>query len=531
MQYLDGIVNVKQGLMKPTYIADGLEEILSNTYGYPIFQEQVMQIFNKVADFTMGEADIIRKAMGKKKLAVLTDPKTNYKGKFIEGLIKHGASDEAAEGFWEELLDFASYAFNLSHAAAYGTLSYITAWLKYHYPAEYMSSVLAYTTYKKLPKLVNNCRTMGITMLPPNINESLNSFVAKDNKIIFGFSDIKGVGNSGVNIIKEREEHGNFVSVKNYVTRMVPLGYDKKVTESLIKAGAFDDFCDGNRATLLDSIEDLADKTKKLFDKKESLKERQEVLSELQKNGSSASEIKKAERAVASAEKAVTRWQEAYDSHSFITVKEDLELKLNAEKELLGFYFSGNPLSVYSQSINKIPNRYDIVNLDDMVENTKVTVCGLVKNYEEKQRKSDGQKFCFFTLLDESGEIQAKCFTNAFAMIGEAIKEDAAITVTGKLKRDSFNLQQDDDVKFFLNVEAVKPLQRNEAECSIIISGENPMDFIEWKQKLKEYESPVGYEAFWADELDGRLRSFHYLVSKDILKAEIPGLFIRMRKK
>lgn len=533
MQYIPDIINVKHGKQKPHYIADGLEEILKPTYGYPIYQEQVMQIFNKIGGFSLGESDIIRRAMSKKKLAVLTDPKTNYQGKFIDGLLAHGATQQEADDFWNQLLDFANYAFNKSHAAAYATVSYMTAWLKYHYPAEYMSSVMSRTTFEKLPQLVGNCRKMGLAIAQPDINASMDGFTNQDDTILYGLGNIKGIGNSGTFIIQEREERGPFISIRDFVTRMLSgpysSGYNRGMMENLIKAGAFDAFCDGNRASLLNSIDEFTSITKKMLDKTSVYEERAAVLEDLRSKGTAKADIDKAERSLASAKKSLDTATTIYTQHNFLLCHEDMSEKLAAEFDLLGVYISGNPFDAYSDEAAKIRKRVTISDAMLRRGRDKFTVCGIVKSLELRQRKSDSATFATFSFFDETGEMEAKCFTKAYAAIGDLIQEGAALKVTCRVSTDKRTDENGDEVEMgvYLNFDDAEAMKRNANE-QILAVGRTVVDWQENLDEILKYQSVNGYELIFSDAIDLCTRKTGLFVSKNILNAQLPGLTMKL---
>ncbi len=278
MQYLPEIKAVKSGEKKAEYIFPKLSEVLSSTYGKPVYQEQIQAIFHRFAGCSLGEADIVRRAMSKKKIDILTDPKTNYKGRFIDGMIANGSTAENAEKFWIELLEFANYAFNKSHAAAYAYLAYQTAWLKYHYPAEYLASVLKYAKIERYPMLINEAHNFNIAVLPPSIRYSEEEFTAVKGMINFGIGNIKGIGNSGGIIIEERNKYP-FSSFKDFLKR-VP--FKQNQLEALIDAGVFDEF-NKNRLALNSGSETVCDIIKHINQKKTQLtshlkaKEKEEI--------------------------------------------------------------------------------------------------------------------------------------------------------------------------------------------------------------------------------------------------------------
>ena len=235
LQYIDEVCNVKAGKERPHYIIPEMETILGETYGKPIYQEQIMQIFNKFAGFTLSESDTIRRYMSKKK----TEKFMAYHDKFIDGLVENGANKNEAENFWSELVDFSKYCFNKSHAAAYAVTAYYTAWLKCKYPKEYLTSVLNDTDFNKISTIIDDVRYYGIKVLPPDVNTSGMIFTPNPSepKILYGLSNIKGVAGGAKSVIAEREENGPFKNLEDFVTRT---GVPKDTLEALIQSGACD---------------------------------------------------------------------------------------------------------------------------------------------------------------------------------------------------------------------------------------------------------------------------------------------------
>ena len=224
-----------------------MEEILKETYGITVYQEQVMLLSQKLAGFSKGDADMLRKAMGKKKRDVLDKMKTQ----FIEGATKNHHPEKILEKIWTDWESFAQYAFNKSHSTCYAFVAYQTAYLKAHYPSEYMAAVLNHAgAIEKITFFMEECKSMGLTVLGPDINESQKGFaVNKKGEIRFGFSGMKGVGEAAIeNIIEEREKHGVFTSIFDMIKRVNQRTVNKKSLESLAYAGAFDCFKDFHRA-------------------------------------------------------------------------------------------------------------------------------------------------------------------------------------------------------------------------------------------------------------------------------------------
>jgi DNA polymerase-3 subunit alpha len=220
-------------------LAEPLKEILGETYGLIVYQEQVMAIAQKLAGYTLGQADLLRRAMGKKKKEILDK---EYAG-FAQGMKDHGYSEHAVKTLWDILLPFSDYAFNRAHSAAYGVVSYWTAYLKANYPAEYMAAVLTSVRDDKDKAAVYlaECRRMGITVLPPDVNESVRGFAPVATDIRFGFGGIRNVGVNVIDaIVKARKEKGNFTDFSDFLRKVDAVVCNKKVIESLCKAGAFD---------------------------------------------------------------------------------------------------------------------------------------------------------------------------------------------------------------------------------------------------------------------------------------------------
>lgn len=534
MQYIPEIIKVKQGQKTPAYIADGLEDIMSLTYGSPIYQEQVMSIFNKIAGFSLGESDIIRRAMSKKKLAVLTDPQTDYHGKFVHGLIANHAAKENAEAYWEQLLDFASYAFNKSHAAAYAHVSYYTAWLKYHYPAEYMSSVMSASDFKKLPQYINNCRKMGLTIEKPDINRSMDGFSNVERTILYGFGNVKGVGNSGRAIEAERHDHGQFVSVQDFITRMLQYqsdSYKKTTIENLVKTGAFDAFCAGNRTSILDGIEPYSAAVRKVLSKTRAYEEAVSNYDALAENTSEA-ETKKAERKVSSTKKSLDTARQLLAEQTFLYVEEDNSKKLEAEYELLGFYISGNPFDNYTESASAVKGRQDIADALDLNSGSKVTICGIAKELKMFQRKSDGRPFCSFDFYDSSSEIEVKCFTGAYERFGSLIHDGSALTISGRVHTDE-NVMDDGTIAEFgryVTVDNVGVLARNSDEF-ILATGALISDWVDSYQEIKRFADPTGYKLVFCASMEQTFREAEFRVKKSILDHPFKNLLVSVAKK
>lgn len=506
MQYIEAITEVKHGRRQPEYIANGLEEILSPTYGYPIFQEQVMQIFNKIAGFSLGESDIIRRAMAKKKLYILTDEKTDYYGKFIRGLIANGATPAAAEKFWNELLDFANYAFNKSHSAAYADIAYKTAWLKYHYPAEYMAAVMSQSSYDDLPHFLEDCHTMGVRVLPPDINRSGIDFTADNGSILFGLNNIKGMGSSG-NIIVEERKNGPFVSMKDAILRLKNL--KKSAYDVLIRVGAFDAFCAGNRASLLNGIDEFIDTVKKLREKEAKLTLLTEEFEAYSGTADSNKDKKRVLRSIETCKKSITKLQSVLSTSTFSPIEDNIDTKLADELELLGFYVSGNPIDKYKDCIDQLRG---ITQLADIVGEGSFTICGIVKSIVKRNRKKDGAEFAVLTVFDKSKTVEIACWCEEWTALKESIEENKAYSMNIRTKLTEYNGEK--ELKFSLKKARSLIIVK---KTILVMHGTSIVDWIDNEEKIAKYKDDSGCELRFQDSSTGELRKAAYRVSEDIL--------------
>lgn len=532
LQYLEGITDVKKGRKKPSYITPALAPILDKTYGYPIYQEQIMTIFNKVAGFTLGQADEVRRAMGKKHIEILTDPKTNFKGKFIQGLVQAGASEESAEEFWTQLLDFASYAFNKSHAAAYAFVAYYTAWLKLYYPVEYMRAVLNYTRLDKLPAMINECKQMGITILPPDINKSGEGFEIVDGSIIFGLSNIKGVANGAAAIIQERQK-GPFLDFKDFVKRC-PV--DKGSVEALIYAGAMDSWAP-KRVPMVDAFAVMSDDYRKWQDKLQDIAEYEEkLLSQIRKHDPSIQELPGdlteliAEKVVKKGDVsryllAVSKKQSLYEKFrdDLIPMEnfESNEFRLDKEKELLGMYVSGHPLMEYDRydAIRSCP----ICDVEASQKETR-TLCGRIEDLRFSRRKADDKTMAFFKLTDETGSIDACVFTKAFEEYEELIYPGAYVACKGQVGEEKeWGNEEDDEAEIVKKLYVSEIRKLNKKKKTVLLSL--PLYAEDWMEGVRDVVKAnyIGndYCLKILSVITGDIKDVSFAVRKEILDAKI----------
>lgn len=404
MQFIDSFIKRKHGEERITYLDDGMENALVSTYGILVYQEQFMQISKEWCGFTGGQADTLRKAVGKKKIDLMRKVKVD----FVEGAMKtSGAQREVAEKFWEQLEEFANYCFNKSHAACYGLIAYWTAYLKAHYPDAFMAALMTSDEddIERLAIEISECQHMGMTVLPPDINESYVEFavVKGEKKIRFGMAAVKGVGVGAVEAILQAREDGQFQSVEDFAARVSTYKVNRKAWESLIKAGAFDKF--GDRSDLLFSLDTILSYASKL--QKERLSGQADLFGGLSE-------------AVAMPP---VKIEAAPTKHS------DKE-RLMWERELLGLYLSAHPLDKYDAYFEE--KTIPLVSLKPEHDRKAVQVGGVISAVRTIVTKS-GSKMAFVKLEDKSGEIEVIVFPNLFGEIAPQLIQDSVVVVSGKI--------------------------------------------------------------------------------------------------
>lgn len=406
---VDEYIERKHGRKQIVYLFEEIKDILAETYGLIVYQEQIMFIANILSGFTMAEADTLRKAIGKK------NPETmaKMKNRFIEGAVDRGFDREKISKLWDDIEKFASYSFNKSHSTAYAYLSYWTAWVKTYYPEEFFTVKLSTENNDtKFLNILNDMENFDIKLLPPDINKSRAEFWIEASKSIrFGLSRIKGVGEqSAISIVQERERNGVYRDIFDLCERFDSKVANKKVLEALIKAGAFD-FEGVDRGILLENVDRALSYGQKARTKK--LDGQNSLFSITPKEAN----IK-----------------HSYEGGNKLTERE----KLRLEKEVLGFYLSGHPLNIYkkelSGKVSKISLLYDSIFSSDKNITGPVTLAGVVDNLKLKKTKS-GNTMMVFSLSDETGQIDVRAFPEKLEN-KELIKDDNIIVVKGNLDID-----------------------------------------------------------------------------------------------
>lgn len=406
MQFIDSFIRRKHGEEEITYLHSGMKNSLKNTYGILVYQEQFMQISKEWCGFTGGQADTLRKAVGKKKIDLMK----KVKPEFVEGAVKvGGATKEIAETFWTQLEEFANYCFNKSHAACYGLIAYWTAYLKAHYPDAFMAALMTsdHDDTDRLAIEITECKHMGISVLSPDVNESFVEFavVPNENKIRFGMSAVKGVGVGAVEEVLRAREDGPFTSVEDFARRVSTSKFNRKAWESLIKSGAFDDM--GDRSDLLFNLDSITSFASKL--QKEAASGQTNLFGML--GGDDAASIQ-----------STLHLQKA-------PVKHDDKERLMWERELLGLYISAHPLDRYETYLSE--QTQPLTQLVPEYDSRMMTVGGIISTVRTIVTKS-GSKMAFVGIEDKFGEGEIIVFPNLYEKVGVKLVQDAVIRVSGK---------------------------------------------------------------------------------------------------
>ena len=513
MQYLPKIIDIKNKRAKLTFLVPELESILGNTYGSIIYQEQVMQIFQNLAGYSLGQADLVRRAMSKKKTEVLLKERESFvngdPSRNIKGCVANNIPSDKANQLFDEMTEFAKYAFNKSHATAYAFVSYITAYLKFHYPVEYICAVIknikADKIREKIPCLMEDMKKYGIELLPPNINMSDINFSITNNDIIFGLGSIKGVGDGANIIIEERQKNGPFKSFNDFIARVGSI-VKKNVIANLIKAGALDIFC-SNRAAMLSKTEIVKELLKKIIDDEKKLEEKKESL---KKDKRTLTSIEKFEERIAENKKLL-------DLEKFNLGMDDSN-RLKDEKDLTGLFLTASPLDDYNS-----PSSLGCVSLADASPSSESSVMGIIQNCRIVNRKKDGKPMAFFDLEDGTGVISVCCFTEAYSKFKKFIEENKVVRICGRIEEDNddFNADSDngDEVKLKITVKMMEELQKALPDVLISINSlEDWINDIYPYIKNNNYIIDNGYTLLVMDNLFNELRVCDFKVSQSILR-------------
>ena len=451
MDQIPRYIKGKQNPGHNEYTHPSLEPILNVTYGCMVYQEQVMQIVRELAGYSLGRADLVRRAMGKKKLDVMAKEREIFiNGQLDEngdvivpGCVRNGIDEKSANKIFDEMSEFAKYAFNKSHAACYAVVAYRTAYLKTYYPEEFMAATLNsfLGNLDKIPEYIDECKRLKINILKPDINKSMSKFTVEDGKIRFGLGSIKNVGKAPVDaIIEERESNGIFKGFIDFCERVIDKSVNKKCVESLIKAGVFEEF-EQTRATLLASFEQIIDGIQS--EKKRGLD----------------GQVSMFDMGTKEEKEDMQKKKYAFEIHQEVSDKE----KLSMEKEMLGIYISGHPLEKYRKLIQQQTNisTLDINQIEEQnnTENTEhgytaiakfkdgqqIRYAGIITSIKKKYTKNN-KIMAFVTIEDLYGSVEIIVFESAYMKSKDSLIEENIVIVDGRL-----SIREDDATTIIAN--------------------------------------------------------------------------------
>ncbi len=400
---VDDFIQRKHGLKPIEYELPQMEGILKETYGVMVYQEQVIQVASRLANFSLGEADILRRAMGKKNLEEMA----TQREKFVKGAKENKIPKEKAEKIFDLMAYFAGYGFNKSHSAAYALIAYQTAYLKAHYPIQYLAALLngEMDNTDKVVKYINECRELDIKILPPDVNESSSSFSVVKGHIRFGLAAVKNVGEAAVkDIIACREEGGPFTSLSDFANRVDLRVANRRVLDSLIKCGAYDS-TGAHRAQLIHVLDEAI---------AEGQRQQRDRMSG-QMNLFSTLEEEQPQAAPTLSLPHVEKWSESH--------------LLSLEKEVLGFYITGHPLAQYEKQIKKFAP-YTTLTVAESLEGERVALAGLVSQIKEIRAKN-GDRMAFITLEDMVGLVEVVVLPDIYSKCENLLGSDMPVFVSG----------------------------------------------------------------------------------------------------
>ena len=442
-----------------------LEPILANTYGCIVYQEQVIKIFQVLAGYSLGQADMVRRAMSKKKAKDLEKEREAFlhgdKGRGITGCAANGIPEETARRIYDKIYDFAEYAFNKAHAVSYAVVAYQTAYFKCHYTREYMAALLTSVldNSDKVAGYINECRDIGIALLPPDIDRSLDRFTVEEGGIRFGLVAIKNIGRGFIQaVMKEREENGAFASLHDFCRRMAGSDMNKRAVENLIRAGAFDS-TGARRSQLIQVYEKVLDAA--AARQRQNLEGQMDFFSLAAPGGQPAA---------------------GEDPHLPDIPEFTAQERMNMEKETTGLYLSGHPMDAYRDIVRRLRVPQIGAVMEDFAQETGpgrfadgqyLTLAGVVTSSKTKTTKNNSL-MAYVVLEDETGSIEMLCFSRTLDLCGSYLRENQAVVVKGKLSvRDEKSPQLMCDSAYPLEMaEAGAPARPPAAAPGKLVEGE-----------------------------------------------------------
>ncbi len=461
---VEQFVKAKHGEIEVEYPLPQLEPILKETYGVIVYQEQVMKIAQELAGYSLGEGDLLRRAMGKKDPAVMAAQRK----RFMDGARERGVPEDKATYIFDLMEKFAGYGFNKSHSAAYALIAYQTAWLKAHYLVPFMASLLTNELGKAegVMKFISDCRDMGIDILPPDINRSRKSFTLEgDSAIRFGLAAVKNVGAGAIEaIVKEREDNGPYASLLDFCTRVDMRKVNKRVIESLIKCGALDS-TGATRSQMFQGLQGTMEAGQKA---------REEKLSGQLSLFGGVDEDESGDGATSWRLPDIPEWDE-------------LE-RLNLEKEALGFYVSGHPLEPFKREYGRL-TPVNLGNISTVPNEGKVGIAGIISSKKEITTKK-GDRMAFLGVEDMEGSVEVVCFPKVFVQYRELLEADIPLWFEGTFKKG----ETPKDNKILADtIEPLKEACKRKAQGMIIDIQDNmvePQDLERLKELIKAHPGP-----------------------------------------
>ncbi len=518
MDQIPTFVMCKHDPRKIEYIHPQLESILDDTYGCIVYQEQVMEIVRKIGGYTLGHADILRRAMGKKKMDVMKEEREKFiygeedqEGNIITpGAIRNGVDEKSAGKIYDLMLDFANYAFNKSHSAAYAVVAYRTAWLKVYYPVEFMAALISsiMNETNSVSLYIQECKRMGIDILSPDINKSYAKFTVDKGSIRFGLSAVKNVGHKFIDALVRAREEGEFRSLTDFVERMVkedPTVMNKRAVESLIKCGAMDSL-KGNRAQFLSVFEKIIESVTK--DRKRNIEGQFSLFDNLEDDFTKDN---------------LPRLSEFHKNYI-----------LAMEKEMTGIYISGHPLEEYEEEIKRLSNLNtldlktieEIDGIPSIRDGARISIGGMIINRKNMLTKNNNM-MAFLSLEDLYGDVECIVFPNVYERNLEYLAEDEIVLVRGKVSLSDIDEAQ-------IIVESIRPIKKpSNKKLYLRLDSKNDLErFRQVKEQLENYsgnipvylyfqkenQSLVAEERLWVRESEGLKEALREILGFESVK-------------
>lgn len=526
LQYLDGVIDVKNGKKEMSFLCPELEPILGKTYGAIVYQEQVMEIFQKLAGYTLGGADQVRRFMSKKKMDKLVHEKEAFihgdASRNINGCVANGISEKVANELFEQMTDFAKYAFNKSHAAAYAFNSYITAWFKHYYPSEFLAAALKWAKQDKIEGLMKEAASFGITVLVPDVNRSMSDFtVTDDDNIRFGLSAVKAVGSNADEIIRVRTESGAFVSLEDFFTRA---NVNKKAIENLMWAGAFDNFGE-NREAMISTIDIYKDTISKrdakaavLEDMKkiipfiadvesaEELAQLRQALDVSEASVPNMTTTDKLQKRIDNAEKSLETLVADVQNIVVPSMEENTKLKMAKEKELLGVYVTGHPLDDYDSAPDYGAHTISDAEDEKHQKNiTKTAIIGVVNNVKKGVSKKK-TSYAILDVEDKTGSIKVCLFSDTYQKYKD-IQEGDVFKFSGNINEEKYVSDDDEErLSYSIICNKVEPLIKKKKAIFIQMRS-----YQEYKDSEQRYRR-------WLEDVNGRKAQIYFADIDRIMK-------------